>query len=353
MSFYELAERAGRMEEEGRRIIRLNVGNTNLPTPAWAIEAAAKGLRDGRSGYGPAGGLPGFRRRIAEREGCAAENVVVGPGSKLLLWGLLEVLRDRGQTVATPSPHWPAYGVAAERLGLRFLAVPTRMETGWSFSVPEIPEGSVLILCNPLNPTGTVFDESFVRDVVDHCRRSRIPIVIDEAYKGLAFGEIPRFESAIRLRSFSKEFSLESWRLGYAVAPKAIADKLASFILHTATCVPPFVQEAGLACLEHEEEIRAPRAAIWRSRSETAQRALAGRGFRFVPPDSGMYVFATREDIDDSDSFCRELLDRTGVALAPGSAFGGYGRFVRICANRPESELEEAIALIDELLTRP
>ena len=98
---------------------------------------------------------------------------------------------------------------------------------------------------------------------------------------------------------------------------------------------------------EGDDEIRAARKTVWRSRSETLQRELAGSGFRFAPPASGMYVFAARKDIVDSEAFCLDRLERTGVALAPGSSFGGYDRFVRISANQPEDVLEKAVAAID------
>jgi len=346
MGFYEPAEHVQRLEDAGRKIVRLNVGNTNLPPPARAIARAREIMGGSNPGYGPVKGLPRLRRRIAEREGCGIENVVVGPGSKLLLYGLLDVLCDRGETVATPSPYYPAYALAAGRLGLKFRPIPTRLENGWSVTLSDIPKVNLLILCNPLNPTGIVYDENVIRDVLELGLRSGFRVILDEAYKGLSFREIPRYESAIRLRSFSKEFGLESWRLGYAVTPKDVADKLGSFLQATITCVPSFIQEAGLACLENETEIRAANAAIWRSRSETARQALAAQGFRFVPPDSGMYFFVTRPDIRDADIFCRELLDRTGVAVAPGGSFGGFGRFVRICANQPEDILRNALALL-------
>lgn len=348
MSLASLADQALRLEREGRKVVRLNVGNTNLPTPPAAVERAIRALRESPSGhYESAAGSPELLHLIAGREGCGTENVVIGPGSKMLIWGLLSILCERGEIVSTPAPYWPAYALAAESQGLRFQPVPTRLEEGWRFSVSDIPEAKLFILCNPHNPTGIVLDDGRVDEIMERCRDGRIHLIIDEAYKGLAFRPIPRYEGAIRVRSFSKEFSLESWRLGYAVAPAAVAERLVSFISRTATCVPRFVQEAGIACLEHESEIRAARGSAWRSRSETLQGELAKRGFRFAAPGSGMYVFAAREDIIDSESFCRERLERTGIAIAPGNAYGGYERFVRICANQPDDVLENAVAAID------
>ena len=237
--------------------------------------------------------------------------------------------------------------MAAESQRLRLLPLPTRFEDGWSFDAARVPDARLFILCNPNNPTGAVYGDGLVREIVRRCKGRGVQVIIDEAYKGLAFEPISRVDDAVRVRSFSKEFSLEQWRLGYAVAPAAVAERLVSFVAQTASCVPGFIQEAGIACLEADDAIRASREAVWRSRSQTLQKELAGSGFSFAPPASGMYVFATRKDIVDSEEFCLDRLERTGVALAPGSSFGGYDRFVRISANQPEDVLEKAVAAID------
>ena len=237
--------------------------------------------------------------------------------------------------------------MAAESQRLRFLPLPTRFEDGWSFDAARVPDARLFILCNPNNPTGAVYGDGLVREIVRRGKGRGVQVIIDEAYKGLAFERMSRADEAIRVRSFSKEFSLEQWRLGYAVAPAAVAERLVSFVAQTASCVPGFIQEAGIACLEADDAIRAGREAVWRSRSQALQKELTGSGFSFAPPASGMYVFATRKDIVDSEEFCLDRLERTGVALAPGSSFGGYDRFIRISANQPEDVLEKAVAAID------
>ncbi len=342
--FYELAEKALALEKEGKKVVRLNVGDTNLPTPERAVDAAAARLRRSKSGYGPSAGLPELRGRIARREGCGPENVVVGPGSKHLLYGLMSVLCEKGGTVAFPSPYWPAYSLACGQLGLRARPLPAAMEAGWAF-----PEGALdgkpgmLVVCNPNNPTSTVFSEKALREAIEEAGACGTHVVLDEAYKGLAFSDIPRYEGAIRVRSFSKEFNMEGWRLGYAVAPEPIAKRLAAFNQITATCVAPFVQEAGIACLDDEKAILSQNRKAWRARLEAAQKALAEAGFSFAKPEAGIYVFATHPEIADSEAFAMELLSQECIAVAPGKGFGGYDSFIRICANQPEYVLAEAI----------
>ncbi len=358
MGFYELAEKALGLERNGKKLVRLNVGDTNMPAPKCAVRAAVAALKKAGTGYGSAAGLQELRERIAAREGCDAGEVVIGPGSKQVIFALLSVLCGRDGTVAYPTPNWPAYELGARQLGLRISAVRTLPGDSWRLPDPlpeEVRDAGVLILCNPLNPASTVYEPDAVSSAIGQATELRGQkggyVILDEAYKGLAFSAIPRYdgENVIRVRSFSKEFSMEGWRLGYAVAPADVVKKVVAFNQATITCVPEFVQRAGIACLE-DEGIVAGHREVWRARSLAAQRALRAAGFSFAKPGAGIYVFATHEKLRDADGFAMKLLEKEGVVVAPGSDFGGYGRFVRICVNQPAAVLEDAIARMGKTL---
>ncbi len=339
--FYELAEKAQALERSGRKIVRLNVGDTNIPVPKCATEAAVKCLNKGIMGYLPSAGMMELRQAIALRENCEVENVVVGPGSKHLIYALLSVLAKKGNKVVFPSPYWPAYPLACKQLGLKAREIPTTLPENWQLG-KNFEEGDLTIICNPLNPTSTIYGRKSVEAIINDANAKGGHIIIDEAYRGLAFSEIPPYEGAIRVRSFSKEFCMENWRLGYMVAPEKIIRKVVQFNHITTTCVPPFVQQAGIACIENEREILAENIRIWKKRLSCAQKALQINGFRFATPQAGIYVFATHDGIADSGKYAMSLLEK-GVAVSPGESFGNYPKFVRICSNREASELEMAI----------
>ncbi len=350
--FYELAEKALALEKQGKKVTRLNVGDTNLPTPERAIEAGIGRMRASKSGYGSSAGLPELRQKIAEREKCGIENVVVGPGSKSLIYGLMSILCKKNEQVAFPTPFWPAYSLACSQLGLKEKRLEGDEEQGWAFNPENAARAGLMIVCNPMNPASTVYRDELLRGAIESCARSGTQIILDEAYKGLAFRDIPRIDGAIRVRSFSKEFNMEGWRLGYAIAPEDIAKKLISFNQITTTCVAPFVQAAGISCLEDEKAILARNRREWRSRSDAAQAALAKAGFRFAKPEAGIYVFARHDGIKDSEKFAMDLLDKEGIAVAPGTEFGGFSSHVRICVNRPEYVLAEAISRMGRFLEK-
>ncbi|MBU0527632.1 pyridoxal phosphate-dependent aminotransferase [Candidatus Micrarchaeota archaeon] len=345
MGFYELAEKALKLEREGKKIIRLNVGDTNLQTPECATHAAIEEIKKRNSDYVSSSGMMELKEKIAEREGCEIENIIIGPGSKSMIYGLFKVLAEKGDKVTAPSPTWPAYGLLCKHLGLKLNNIKTKIEDNWEFGDLDLDESKITIICNPLNPTSTVYKEETIRRTIEN---SKGYVILDEAYKALAFDKVPTYEGAIRVRSFSKEFNMANWRLGYTVAPKEIIEKMLKFNQISITCVPPFVQKAGIACLENEADLIEQNMRVWKSRSKVATKTLEDSGFKFALPQAGIYVFATHKNIADADEFALKALD-LGVAVAPGSSFGGHDKFFRICINQDEETLEEAIQILKKV----
>lgn len=346
---YKFAEKVFALKEQGKEIISLNLGETNLPVSECAIEAAIKSLENRKAGYSSAAGLKELREKIAERENCNADNIVIGPGSKHLIRGLMTVLGDREKKVIIPSPNWPTYKSDAKQIGLETEIVNTSLEKKWVFDELQFENTNMLILCNPLNPTSTVCPESLMKTTIKEARENGVNVIIDEAYKSLAFNKIDTYEDVVRVRSFSKEFNIEGFRLGYVIAEPEIVKKLIEFNQYTITCVPKFVQNAGIACLENEKEIIAENKAIWKKRMSSASKMFKDSGFKFAEPESGIYLFATHENIKDGTKFAWNLLGK-GVAVAPGIAFGDYKNFIRVSINQSEEVLEKAMEKIKSLL---
>jgi len=345
-TFYELAEKAMALEKAGKKIVRLNIGDANLPASDVAKEAACKSVRESPTGYGSSAGTIELRQEIARREKCGVENVVVGPGSKHLLFALMSTLCKQGETVAFPSPYWPAYELACRQLGLKVAAAKTTLGRNWQFD--SLPRAKLSIICNPLNPTSTIYGAGKTNAAIEEANAGGSRVILDEAYRGIAFEKIPEYKGALRVRSFSKEFNMENWRLGYLVAPPEIVQKVVKFNQITETCVPPFVQSAGIACLQNEKELLEANRRIWKVRAGAAASALKKAGFEFAMPQAPMYAFATHEGISDAGEYAMGLLEKKGVAVAPGNDFGGFSKFVRITLNQEEEVLEDAIEKMGE-----
>lgn len=347
--FYEFAEKVFELKEQGKDVISLNLGETNLKVPQQAIDASIENVKESHAGYSSAAGSKDLREKIAERENCSVENVVIGPGSKHLIRGLMTVLEEKGKKVIIPTPNWPTYKSDADQIGLETEMVKTELENRWEFEEISFENANMLILCNPLNPTSTILPENKMKKTIEEAQGKGVKVLIDEAYKSLAFNKVPDYEGAIRVRSFSKEFNMEGFRLGYVIAEEEIVKKLIEFNQYTITCVPELVQNAGIACLENEEEIIAENKAIWKKRMPFASKLFKEAGFKFAEPESGIYLFAKHESIKSGTEFIWKLLEK-GVAVAPGRAFGDHENFIRISINQPEEELERAMEKIKSLL---
>lgn len=345
--FYDFIERVSKLESDGKKMIRLDAGDTGMPPPSVAVDAVQQYFKDNKGGYLPAGGDYAFREAIAAREGCSLDNVVVGPGSKMLLYALLSVMKKADSKVMLIAPYWPAYQYICQHLGIPMVVVETLFENNWEVEDLDLTGVDIVILCNPANPTSTIYPEDFIRKVIDKAGNDT-KVIIDEAYKGMAFEPIPRYDGAIRVRSFSKEFSMEGWRLGYVIAPSEIIKKVISLNQITITCVAGFIQHAGITCLQNEEAILLQRKEQWQQCANYACSELSRMGFIFAKPQSGMYVFVSHPDIKDVHTYLEQLLDK-GLVLSSGSNFGGYDNFIRICLKNPIENLEHAFKLMAKM----
>ncbi len=345
--FYRLYEKALQREQAGLPIIKLHVGATMLPVPEAALRVF-RGISSGASPYVSSSGIMPLRVAAAERENCSPEEIVIGPGSKFLIYALMHLLKKSGRYMIVPQPAWPAYGLMAEDLGLAVRYEETGLKHEWELGKFELDGACMALVCNPLNPTSTCYSSAFMQRLVVDTKVKGIPLIIDEAYRDLAFQPIERYP-AIRVRSFSKEFNMEGMRLGYAVVPADLGREMSRFMQLSVTCTSAIIQEAGSACLREGQTILDCHRQIWKSRLTVLGQALRGTGFEFVDPQAGMYVFARHPGIVDSESFCERLFER-GVAVAPGTAFGPYQQFLRFAASAEGEVLLQAVKIIEDTL---
>lgn len=345
--FYQLTEEVIRREAAGQEIIKLHIGSTNLATPKAAVEAAVGYLRNSRSGYGSAAGQQAFLQALAEREKRSVSEIAVGPGSKQLLFALASVSKRR--RFVTAAPYWPAYELIAKQLGMEFVAMPCKLEEQWRLPDFNSSNDDFIVLANPGNPTSCLVESVSFARWIERAKGNGGMVVVDEAYRGIAFREQPQWP-AIRLRSFSKEFNMEGFRVGYVVSEPDLIKQLVAFNQITITCVPPFVQCAAEACLLDERELLAEHQQIWRRRIAVLAAGLKRLGFEFVEPDSGMFIFARHPSIANSNDFTLGLLEH-GVSVSPGLGFGDYPQFLRLSASEEPEKLERACEIIGKYLT--
>ncbi len=354
---YEINEKALKLESQGKKIIKLNLGDPDLATPNEIIEAAYDSMKRGKTKYSSSYGELPLREKLAGIHGVSADNVVITPGSKWGVFSTMYLLLRGGGNVIIPTPYWTAYDLIAKTLGAEVKLLKTELNDDWRIDVDKLEKligrnTRMIILNNPNNPTSKVLDDEVLDGVVELANKKGITILSDEVYGTISFFKTKSIldygNNHILTTGFSKTFTMTGWRIGYVVAKKELVDRITKFNQITINNVPVFIQEAALKGLELQKQIAARIKKEYQERARMASKQLRKAGLEFTEPEAPFYVFPRKRGLD-SECFTLELLDR-GVAVAPGTAFGDYREHFRISLTAPREELATALDKICEAL---
>lgn len=375
-SAFEVLARARRLEAQGRRVLHLEIGEPDFPTPDNIVEAAVAAIHDGATHYTPASGLLLAREATAEyvarRTGIAVspEQVVLTPGSKLVLLFTLWSLVEPGEEVLVPDPGYPIYRSLVEFLGARPVGVPLREDNQFRLDVDELrslltPRSRVLVVNTPANPTGGCLSRSDCEAIAEIAMERDLVVVSDEIYSRLVYDgdhvsiySIPGMaERTVLMDGLSKAWAMCGWRLGYAVAPLQLARRMDTLMINTASCAAAFTQ---LAAVEAFTAARSDTAVQRMVEEFRRRREVIVAGLRAIPgvrchlPEGAFYVFPSIRDTGwDERQLAEALLEEVGVAVLAGSAFGEGGRgFLRLSYATSVADIQVAVRRIADFLDR-
>ncbi|MBO8173776.1 MAG: aminotransferase class I/II-fold pyridoxal phosphate-dependent enzyme [Thermococcus sp.] len=321
--------------------IRLDAGQPDIKVDERIIEEAVSSLKRGETGYTKTLGLDELREKIAEVEGVEKENVIVGNGSKILIAS--QILRAK--RIGIISPHWQAYESIARAFGKEVKIFKTSLEEGWEPKIKRL-NVDLLILNYPNNPTGKILPREKLKEILEIAEEGNVKVLADEIYSDITFKPFTPvrelYDNVVTIKGFSKLFSMTGFRLGYAIGQREDIKAMQKFLEVTTTCVPIFIQRAGVKALEIREGVKKRVVKIYEERVKLASRIL--KGFEFYEPDGAFYLFV-KTGIDGL-SFAEKLLEK-GVSVFPGIAFGDYRDFIRI--SLVSSKLEEGLKIIKEV----
>ncbi len=356
---YEINEKALRLEAQGKKIIRLNLGDPDLETPPEIIEAAYAAMKAGKTKYASAYGDNKLRAKLAEIHGVKPENVIITPGSKWGVFSTMYLTLKGGGNVIIPTPYWTAYELIAKNIGAKVKLLKTKLEDEWKVNLDELEglidkDTKMIILNNPNNPTSKVMDAETLDAIVEVANRRGITILSDEVYGTIAFEKTKSIleynggRKHILTNGFSKTFTMTGWRIGYIVAARELIDNMARLNQITINNVPVFIQEAALKGLELHRKLATAIRDEYKERADMACQMLSKDGLSFTPPEAPFYVFPKRPGLD-SEKFTLDMLDQ-GVAIAPGTSFGDYREHFRISLTAPRTQIKAALDKISEAL---
>ncbi|WP_448852902.1 aminotransferase class I/II-fold pyridoxal phosphate-dependent enzyme [Corynebacterium sp. 335C] len=344
----------------------LCAGQPSTPAPRRVLAAAEAGLRSGILGYTEAVGVPALREAVAahhrEAHGTAtrADDVIVTTGSSGGFTLLFLAALDAGDDVVLARPGYPAYRNALLALGANVVEVDCGAETRFQLTADLLAgvarergrAPKAVIVTSPDNPTGTIIDAGELRRIAQWCEDNGCLLISDEIYHGISYGRTCASarsfsDAAVVVGSVSKYFSMTGWRIGWLIVPDWLKDPLDRLAANMTVC-PPAVSQVAAVEAFHPESLAELDGHV---RRYADNRALllerlpeAGLG-GIAPPDGGFYVYADVSHLTgDSLAWSRELLDATGVAVAPGVDFDPVagGGWVRLCFAGATADMAEA-----------
>jgi aspartate/methionine/tyrosine aminotransferase len=341
-------------------------GEPDEMTPEFIRRAGIASLEAGETFYTHNFGIPELRAALAAyvsglHRSVSSEHIVVTSSGMSALMLATQALVGPGDRVVEVTPLWPNLVEIPKVLGAQVECVALDFSSnGWTLNLDRLfsaltPGTRALYINSPNNPTGWTVTRDAQIAIIEHCRRHGIWIIADDAYDRMWFGEgsaAPSFldiaeegDRLVSTNTFSKSWLMTGWRLGWLVAPPALAIQVGKLIEYNTSCVPVFIQRAGLVAVESGEQVISRTVERYRkARNFLIPQLNAIPGVQAAMPPGAMYAFFRVEGMKDSLAFCKRLVVEANLGLAPGIAFGPEGEgFVRWCFASSEARLVDGI----------
>ncbi|OCA80919.1 LL-diaminopimelate aminotransferase [Pseudobacillus wudalianchiensis] len=372
--FAEFNKKKRMMQEAGVDVIDLGIGDPDLPTPQHITDKLAEELAYPENFKYPSFiGCLDFRKAVAEfykRE----FNVDVDPetevlaliGSKEGLAHLVPTVIDPGEVVLAPDPGYPPYRMAISLAGGQLYTMPLLQEYNFEPQFQNIPEtianqAKLMFLNYPGNPTAATVDTNFFRQAVAFAEKHQIVIAHDAAYNMVTFGDYraPSIlqvdgakKVAVEFGSLSKTYSMTGWRIGYVVGNKEVIKALSIYKSNTDTGQFTPIQKAAAYALTGSQGCVKANNEVYAERMKSMTTALKAIGVKTEETRGTFFIWAPVPDGYTSAEFANRVLEKTGVIITPGDAFGTHGEgYFRLSLSVPTDRLTEAIHRMKKELT--
>jgi len=371
-AFVVLAK-ARQMEREGRKVVHLQIGEPDFDTPRNITEAAYRAILAGHTHYAPSGGVPEAREVAAEymsrtrRVKWTAENTIIMPGCKPLIYCAMVALINPGDEIIVPNPGYPTYRSVTRFLGAKPVPVKLREANDFRFLVSDLeklvtPKTKMIILNSPENPTGGQLTWEDLEAIYAIARKHDLWILSDEIYSRIVYDtefksivSVPgALERTIAIDGLSKTYAMTGWRLGFASMPRRLADYLFTMAINAFSSTATFTQHAMIEALTGPQDEIDKMVAEFRRRRDVIVAGLnAIEGITCLKPEGAFYVFPNITGTGlTSQQFADLALDNAGVACLSGTAFGEYGEgYARFSYANSIENIQAGLQMIGEILT--
>ena len=368
---YKFAQAAGEMRAQGREIISLGLGEPDFKTPDYVLEATMQAMREGFTHYSATQGWPELRRLIAED--CSSSygadytmnDVIVTPGIKSAVYFALAAVLEPQDEIILISPYYVSYPAMVKLAEPTAKIVNLTLSRDFTLDSDKLKKAfnkntKAILVNTPNNPTGMVLSRDEVELIVRLAAENDAYVIADEVYEKLvysgythtSFGMYQQIKDRLVIcNGYSKSHAMTGWRLGYAIGAHDVIAKMNKLQQHINTNTCTFVQVGACSIYKNEPVHIKPYVDELERRINYFDTALNKLPYiKGVKPKAGFFYFV---DISatgvDSNTFCADLLKKTGIASTPGIAFGPeWNDHVRFSIAVPMNTLERAVGLLKE-----
>jgi aspartate/methionine/tyrosine aminotransferase len=373
-SAYDALAKAKALEAEGKEIIHLEIGEPDFDTPKNIIDKGVWAMNNGYTHYTAAPGLMEVRKVIAEHVSATRnvpvlpEEVIIGPGAKPVIFDFISACVGEGDEVLIPNPAYPPYESLVNYMGGVSVPVPLIEEKGFRFEVENLEKlitskTKILVINSPQNPTGGVLtqgDLEYIREIV---LKHDLLVLSDEIYsENIYEGKHHSIysldgmkERTVLVDGASKTFAMTGWRIGYAVGPKEIIEKMSLILLNTVSCTATFTQIALVEALTNSSDSVKKMVKEFNVRRDVLVDGLnAIEGVKCQKPHGAFYVFPNFKSFGmTSKELFDYLLIEAGVCCSWGSAFGKYGEgYLRFSYANSVENIKKALKNMEKALKK-
>ena len=346
---FAVSAEAANLASTGIKIYPFHLGDINLPTPPSVVSAANGAIKDGKTGYCPAPGIPELRKALSKNVGDARglsysiENVSIQPGGKPSIGKYIAAAMEKGDVVLYPNPGYPIYesqiefyrGVACP---YGYVNTPEGLRLDFNAIEEGIKKGAKHIFYNNYNnPTGASSPDNEIERLANLVVENDMFLISDDAYFDTLYDGTPKsiaslpgmYERTLTMYTFSKKFAMTGWRLGGAIGPEEIIEQITRLNVNMESCTTHFVQHAGVAGLNAPKSETQEILDKLQGRRDILVEILNGiDGVEAHMPEAGFYVFPKitsllqRLGFNDVEEFRKKVLKETGVSFCGRHHFG-------------------------------
>jgi aspartate/methionine/tyrosine aminotransferase len=368
---YKFALAAGEMKAQGKEIISLGLGEPDFKTPNYVVEATIEAMRNDYTHYSATQGWPELRKLIAEDcnkaygSSYTMNDVIVTPGIKSAVYFSLAAILEPGDEIILISPYYVSYPAMVKLAEPKAKIVNVTLSKDFSLDADKLRSAfnkntKAILVNSPNNPTGMVLSKEEVELIIKLAVENDAYIISDEVYDKLvyhghrhtSFGSYSEIcDKVIICNGYSKSHAMTGWRLGYAIGTHNVITKMNKLQQHINTNTCTFVQVGACSIYKNVPVHIAPYVAELEKRIDYFDSELNKLDYiNGVKPEAGFFYFLDISEVGvDSNTFCADLLKKTGIASTPGVAFGPeWDDHVRFSIAVPMSTLERAVELMKE-----